>query len=437
MVARDTAAIDAVSDEKISLGAWWTLTVLCLLYILSCADRLILSLLVEPIKQDLGLSDFQMGLILGPAFAVVYALFGVPLGWAADRFSRRWVIFGGAVFWSCATAAAAFATSFSSLLATRVAVGAGEAALTPSAYTLMADRFPKKRLTLAISIYQTCFPIGNFVALALGGLLIGAAGALSHAHFPIVSHLQPWQIALIMTGMPGVAVGILALTFREPRAGTKRASDSGNVWSYLRSQPRLYGGMAIGFSLASLCAYSLSSWAPTYIAREFNWTAAQFGPALGMVSLLAGSSMVVKGWFVDFLYSRGVTDAHLRFYCWLLAIALPVAFLTFFLKTAMAFLICYGLLQVICLQFGVYMAATVQLVAPPQLRGQVVAVLLAILSLVGLGVGPPLAGFLTDVVFGDPKMLGASLAIIVCASLPLALIALGQSLSSVKAAVGK
>lgn len=138
----------------VEAGGWWMLFVLWLLYAVSFLERYIITMLVDPIKRDFDLTDLQMGLILGPAFAICYALATVPLGWAADRFSRRKVIFGGVAVWSLATMSVAVARTFGGLFAARAGVGLGEAALTPSAYSLIADRFPRKRLTIAFAIFQ-------------------------------------------------------------------------------------------------------------------------------------------------------------------------------------------------------------------------------------------------------------------------------------------
>ena len=412
------------------------LAVLCVFYVISCADRLIITMLVEPIKRDLSLSDTEMGVILGPAFAIFYALFGVPLGWAADRYSRRMVIFGGSLVYTFATAASGLAGSFGALLACRIAVGAGEAALTPAAYTLMADRFPRRRLTLAMSIYQTSFQVGNAVALGLGGLLIATAGTIAASHLPFLPAAKPWQIALALIGLPGAMLSFLVFTFAEPprRAASAAAAKrpTGEIFHYMWEDRQLYGKLIGGFTLVTICAYSLSSWAPTYMGRQFGWHPRQFGPPLGLISLIAGSSMVVKGWIVDYLYGRGLQDAHLRFYSWLLAVSVPIAFVTFLVQSPIGFLVCYGALQTICLQFAVYLIATVQLVAPRHLRGQTIAMLLAILSIVGLGLGPLVTGFLTDKVFRDETRLGTSLAIVIGISLPVAFICIRRSLTIVR-----
>jgi MFS family permease len=142
-----------------SPGAWWMLFVLLSLYIVSYIDRTAINMLVPYIKTSLHLSDSQMGLVLGPAFSFVYAAFGFPLGWAADKFPRRWVIFVGAVLFGCATVASAAAQTFLALFIARACVAIGEASLSPAAYSLMSDKFPRNLLTTASSIYNTASKI--------------------------------------------------------------------------------------------------------------------------------------------------------------------------------------------------------------------------------------------------------------------------------------
>ncbi|MDG2005499.1 MAG: MFS transporter, partial [Novosphingobium sp.] len=134
-----TATKAGAGDERIRPTSWWMLAVLLLFYTLSLIDRGAISLLVVPIQADLGLDDIDMGIVLGPAFAISYAIFGLPMGWASDRFPRRWIIFIAIVVWSAAAAGTGFAWSFASLLVARILVGVGEAALSPIAYTLIAD----------------------------------------------------------------------------------------------------------------------------------------------------------------------------------------------------------------------------------------------------------------------------------------------------------
>lgn len=427
----------AARREKAPLQAWWMLAVLLALYILSFIDRYILTMLVVPIQRDIGLSDFEMSLILGPAFAVFYSIFGIPLAWAADRYPRRWVIFLGVVTWSVAATCSGLARSFVSLFVARVFVGVGEASLTPAAYSMLADAVPRHRLTLAMSIYQTGVKIGSATAFAVGALAIAFAEGFADVSWPLVGALQPWQIVLIMTGAPGIALAFLVFTFSEPPRSQpkKAAADRDRLLAFLRKEAKLILPMLVCTAMITISGYSLTFWVPTYIERAFQWGPVRFGPILAAISLVAAGAMVVKGLIVDWLYGRGIEDAHLRFYSWLLAGTTPVVFVMFHVDSAWLFLVLFGVVQVVAIQASVYMTATVQIVAPPDVRAQTTAIFLGVGTILGLGVGPTLVGAATDYVFADQRMVGYSLALVVSIAFPLALAAVRIALPHARRAV--
>lgn len=400
-------------DHKTPAAAWWMLFVLFLLFSLSYVDRFIITMLVVPIKADLGLSDVQIGILLGPAFAVFFAIFGIPLGWAADRYPRRWVIYIGATIWSLAAMASGLARSFVGLFMARVVIGAGEASLSPAAFNLMADVFPKSRLTLALSIYQSGVKIGSVVAFTVGGLLIALTNDWGIISLPVLGAVQPWQMVLLLTGAPGVLVALLVFTFAEPAAkAPSEKVQSGGIMAFYKAERTLMLCMLFGFSLVMVCVFSLASWVPTYMTREFGWTPVQYGPVLSVIGIAAAGSMVLKGWIVDWLHVRlGIRDIHLRFYTWLLLVSVPLGTVAFFVSSPLLFLILYGAVQVIAVQFIVFLVATLQIVVPGEARGRTTGVFLAVFNLIGLGIGPLVTAFITDYVFKDEAMLGMSLAI--------------------------
>lgn len=434
-----TRGTDAEAD-RVPFAAWWMLTVLLSLYTLSFIDRIVISMLVDPIKATLGLSDVQMGLVIGPAFAISYAIFGYVFGVAADRLSRRLVIYGGVTLWSLSAGLSGLAANFGSLMAFRVGVGAGEAALTPAAYSMLTDGFPRRRLTTALAIYQMGAKLGMAAAFAIGGISIAFAAQIQATHWPVVGNMEPWQIALALTGLPGALVALLVFTFREPprEASLKKPGRPVRaLLPFLRSETRALLPMAIGFASIATAMYSLTSWAPTYMSRQFGWHPAQYGPALGVIGVLGAGSMVVKGMIVDWLYGRGMQDAHLRFFTWLLAVSIPIGAVTFFVTDPWLFLVLYAILQVVALQFVVFMGATLQLFVPGELRGQVTGIALGLFTLIGLGVGPTFTAMLTDYVFQDEGKLGLSLAATICITIPLSWLCLRLALRPVRAALDR
>ena len=201
--------------KRAGFDGWWTVTIVSSLYVLSYLDRFILTMLVPNVKASLHLSDFQIGIILGPAFAMVFAVFGIPLGWAADRYSRRWVILIGALLFGVATGVSGLATTFGALLILRILVGIGEASLTPAAMSLIAAKIPRDRLTTAVSIFSMGPKIGSSAAYAVGGVALVAAAALERS-YPSWQLAEPWRLTLGVAAIPTVLVGLLVLTFSEP-----------------------------------------------------------------------------------------------------------------------------------------------------------------------------------------------------------------------------
>lgn len=439
-----TATMDEAPATGRALGsatAWWMVAVLFLIYVLAWLDRLIISMLVEPIKASMAISDFQMSLILGPAFAICYALFGLPLGWAADRFSRRIVIFCGVIIWALATAACGFARSFEALLAARVFVGIGEAALLPSAYSLISDAFPREKLTVATSTFQMAGKVGSATAFGIGGLAIAFATGLNGVSLPLHGPVQPWQIVMMMVGLPGLAVALLAFTFPDPgrkdiAAGAVREDRPiAAAFAFMRANWQLIGLMMVAFSALAVCGYSMTAWVPTFIGRRYGWEPITYGPALSMMNLVAAASLVVNGKIVDILFGRGMKDAHLRYYSWMILILSPVLIYMFFTPNPWLFLGFYGVAQFITVPFMVYLSSVMALLAPSAVRGQMIAIFMFVFTILGMGTGPSIVGALTDFVFHDEAMLGWSLAIVVISGSAVGFVALRMSLRYLAPAV--
>jgi MFS family permease len=413
------------------------LAILFGLYVMSLVDRYVIIMLVPSIKHSLSISDSEMGMVLGPAFSIIYALFGIPLGWAADRLPRRWVIFMGTILFACATVASAKAGSFVGLFIARACVAIGEASLSPAAYSLMADRFPRTLLTTAGAIFNAASYVGKAAAYTIGGVALGLLGG-KHLILPLLGAFQSWQFVFLMTGVPSILIALLVFTFRDPPrlifGGSDSKTDDSAV-SYLLVNWRVMFPMLAGLAFAGICSSALSAWVPTYLTRHYGMSPAHFGPILGVINVVTASTLVIKGGIVDWLYARGVKDIHIRFYTWILAASLPVAFGMFFVKSAMTFIIMYGAVDVIALTLIVYLAATIQLIVPARLKGRIISVFYLILSLLGIGVGPLIVGLLTDHVFRDELKVGWSLAAVVFTMLPLALVSFRWSLKPIREAM--
>jgi MFS family permease len=417
--------------------AWGMVAALFAIYVFSWLDRLAVSMLVSPIKAAMQLSDAQLGLILGPAFAFAYAVFGVPLGWAADRFSRRLVIFCGVMVWAAATVACGFTSSFGELLTARVFVGIGEAALLPAAYSLIGDAFPPGRVTVATSVFQSGGKTGSAAAFGLGGMAIAFATTLIHVDWPLHGPASPWQITFFLVGLPGFALAFLALSFPDPgrRGGGGAKPEPGEAMRFLRHHAALAGLMTFAFACLAMVGYSLTAWVPTYMERHFGWPPARYGWALSAMNLLGALGLIACGRAVDWLFSRGLRDAHLRFYTWTILALSPAILYAFLATNPFVFLACYALIQLITVPFIVYGSAIIALLAPSRLRGLLIGLLMLVFNIAGAGGGPALVGWLTDHVFRDEALVGRSLASVVIGGALMALLAMRAALPRLRAAV--
>lgn len=372
--------------------AWWAVAVLTLAYVFSFVDRLAISVLVEPIKRDLGLSDVEIGLVQGLAFALFYSLMGVPLGRIADGAHRVRLIVGGIVVWSIATAGAGLATSFLALFVARVFVGAGEASLSPAAYSLFADLFPKHRLGRAIGVYTLGGVIGSGA-----GILVGSAVLEFYTHtdfaWPLVGRLSPWQSTLLTIGLPGLAIALLVLfTVREPpREAGSTPPTIGAVAAQVRARGAAYAAVFAAFTLTGVIGYGFVSWAPTFLVRRFEVAPSEAGGWFGGILLTAGlAGPLVAGVVGDLLTRRGRSDATLLVIAGCFACLLAGALVTFELDSVPA-----TLAGMAVLAFGFTAAlglphVAVQLLTPPRMRGQVTGLNLMVCNIVGIGIAPVL-----------------------------------------------
>jgi MFS family permease len=435
------AHISASPAPGVGFSAWWMVGVLFTLNVFSILDRLILTMLVGNIKADLLISDFQMSMILGPAFAIFYAAFGLPLGWAVDRFRRPPIIFFGVLFWSVATIVSGFTRSYETLFIARICVGIGEAVLAPAAVSLIADAFPKDRATTALAIYSSAAKIGSAIALALGAVAVAAATFAIAEQGSVLGLTQPWHVVMALVGAPGLILAALAFTFKEPARRQNAAARlvtpgrGGDIIPFLRKRWQLWLAMFIAFNLISILSFALNSWMPTYLDRQFGWTPVQYGAALSVTSLLSAGSLVINGWLVDRFYRRGMKDIHLRFYTWLIMAVLPAFVLMFWIKSPYVALICYALVQFVTVPFFVYIAAVIVMVAPSTVRGRLTALYAASFTILGQGLGPTVVAAITDYGFRDESKLGVSLAIVSLTCVVIALAAVFWALSRMKGAI--
>jgi len=403
----------AITDKT----GWYTVGVLTVAYVFSFIDRSIIALLVGPIRADLGISDTQIGLLHGLAFAIFYTLLGIPVASLADRRNRRNLIAIGVAFWSLATAACGVTRNFWQLFVARVGVGVGEAALSPAAYSMIADSFAANRLGRALSVYTLGAFAGMGLAFVIGGAVISGVATGSTVVLPLVGALRPWQLVFFIVGLPGLLVALWILTLTEPvrREVVPAGQEPGlrPLLRFMRAHWRAFTAHLAGFALLGIVLNSLTAWTPTLWIRNFGLTPGEAGLRLGMLIVIFGTGGVIAGgWWSDREQRLGRVDGPMR-----AGVVSAVGSLLFGAMAPIATHLNVMLLLYAPLVFFSTFAwgaapAAVQIMTPGPMRAVASAIYLFFLNLVGMGLGPLFTATVTDYVFGDDLAVGKSLALV-------------------------
>jgi predicted MFS family arabinose efflux permease len=361
----------------------YVLSVLLAAYIFNFIDRQLPSILAPMLKEEFDLSDTQIGLMTGLAFAVFYTFVGIPIARWADVGSRRTIIALALAVWSAMTAVTAFAQSFLHLALARIGVGIGEAGCSPPAHSLISDVFPPEKRATALSIYSLGIPIGGALGTFLGGWL---------------GQLYGWRVAFLVVGLPGIALALLVrFTVREPaRAAAHAGGDPVGVVARFMLRLPSFIHLSAGTALHAFYGYGAAAFLPLFLVRVHGLQLGEISTALAALALTTGTAgTYLGGWLSDRL-----AHADARWYMWVPAIgslvAIPFTFLFYLWPEPWAAL----LLSIPgTIVGGLYLGpcfAMTQSLAKPHMRAMASAVLLFLVNLVGLGVGPVFVGALSD-----------------------------------------
>lgn len=401
--------------------SWYVVVVLMLAYVFAFLDRQILALLVEPIKADIGVTDFQMGLLLGPAFAFFYVTLGIPVGRIADRRSRRTIIGIGVAIWSLMTAVCGFAKTFMQLLLARIGVGIGEATLQPCAASLLSDYFPREKRGRAISVYSMGLGIGAGLALVVGGQVIASISAGSSLAIPLFGEIHGWQIVFLVVGLPGLIVAALMFTVKEPVRRDRMIVDGQeveqlpikDVIAYMTARRQTYGTHFLGLSIMSIIGNAYLAWLPTVFIRTWGMGIAEIALWYGLAVSVGGIiGVTLGGWLGDTLYRRGIKDGHMRVVLYGTVILIIAAVLVPLMPNPWL-----GLLLIVPHAIGSGMPTAcgptaLMMITPNQLRAQVSAVYWFVISILGLMIGPTSVALISDLVFDGPSDLRYALSLV-------------------------
>ncbi len=419
---REAVPRPPVTFVRLHERAWYqnyVLLVLLLAYIFSFIDRQILSLMVGPIRQDLGISDFELSLLQGWAFALFYSVMALPIARLADRHSRRTIIGCGIALWSAMTVGCGLVRGYAGLFLMRVGVGVGEAALSPPTYSLLSDYFHPERLARAMAIFSLGISIGGGLAYLVGGIVMEMVSKPDTLVLPVLGAIRPWQATFIIVGLPGLLVALMMLGIREPPrrgglldvAGQVRRMPVSQVWRYVMDRWRLYISFPLGTALLGVFGYGMMAWYPTFLMRTHGLSIGEAGASFGLMYLVFGTSGTYFGArFAEILHRRGHRDGHMRLIM-LAGIAMTVPGIIGPLLPS-APLALLALAPTIFLKSSYYgsSGAALQLVTPNQMRAQVSAVQIFFGNIIGMTVGASSIAALTDFVFVDDNAVRYSLA---------------------------
>lgn len=406
------AATGARSERS---GHWLPLVLLFLfIYVISYIDRQILSLVVQPIKTSLGLSDFQIGLLQGVAFSLVLAVAAVLTSSLVDRGNRVRLLAGCMLVWCTMTVLCGIAQDFKMLLLARTGLAISEAIVPMAVMSMICDIAPKTSVPRASAIFMAAPYVGSGFALLLGGPLLAIMAPLAGMPMPLIGAFEPWRGLFFLLGFPGIAIGVLLFLFlREPlrRTGPDAGDPSASVMPFLRKNARFLVPMLLANSMLNLISYTIYAWSPTFMIRVHGMSAAMAGVTVGSIFVIAGIAGCIFG---SWAMSRNRDERALRhvvrtigltFLCLgppLIAFPLvPNADFALVLLAIAFFLMAVGLSSIM---------TPVALFAPAGLRGRALAA--AGLCHAGIGgLGPLVVGAFNDFVFGTPESIGHSLAV--------------------------
>jgi MFS family permease len=404
--------------------AWYVVGVLVIAYTFSFIDRQILSLLVGPMKRDLSISDFEMSLLQGFAFAIFYAVLGLPIGRMVDSKKRVTIISVGILVWSAMTALCGTARSYWELFLYRMGVGVGEAALSPAAYSMLADYFKPERMGFALGVYGMGVYIGAGLALVIGAQVIAIVNTTGATTLPVIGEIYPWQIVFLAVGLPGILVAIWMWTIKEPeRRGHMRTETNedgeethaplplSEVVGFMWQNRATLVSHHLCYALGAMMAYGVAAWIPTFLVRTHGWGIVDAGTYYGIVVMIFGTAGVVAGgWMGDKVTASGRPNGRL------LVMGLGCL-------AAAPFALAYPLVDNIGLVFVLLCfatffstfaispgAAAIQELMPNQMRGFASAFMIFVITLIGLGLGPSVIAAMTDFVYQDEMMIRYSLA---------------------------
>jgi MFS family permease len=352
-------------------------------------------------------------------------LVAVPFSRYIDRWTRKWIVAGGLIIWSLATAASGLAANFTQMFVARVVVGAGESVNGPTAYSMVADSFPRERLPRAVAALQIGSVAGSGLSLLLGGTIIWLIATVGAPDLPVVGVLRPWQAVLVLIGLPGLVVSLLLLTVKEPRRRNLRLeirkAGFRTTVKYLLLHFAVFGPMFVGLTIGSLDVGG-RQWGAAFFERTYGWSPAQYGIVSGMISIpfmLIG--LVLGAKWAEWFQNRGDPAGAYRVILYTRLVSIPFSILMPMMPTPELSMACNSVFYLTLGMTGPMLNAAMLAISPNEIRGQIMTLYLFVYTVIGVGLAPYVTGLTTDYVFTSPDDLRWSIVLLHVVFLPLSL----------------
>ena len=400
--------------------------------------------MVGPIKRDLGgISDTQVSLIMGFAFALFYTLMTYPAGRITDRYNRKNLMTAGIAGWSFMTMLCGAANQYWQLFLARMGVGVGEATLGPASNSALADYFPPERLPIAIGIVASAPFIGQGLANIAGGPLIDYLEATPNYVVPVLGEIYSWQMVLMIVGAPRLLIALAVWFLIEPERKNKQREDSNSVplsevWDFILTRKHFFFFVFLGYLCLATQGWSLFSWLVEYFVRNHGWSRTEIGLSYGSIALTLGiAGSVAGGLFASRMIRRGTLDATLRVVLYSTIALFPLAaFLTIVPNPYLALAMLVPVTFCMAMPPGLIIA-TLQTVSPNELRGQMVAFYLIAVNFLSYSFAPSLPAVISDFVFETEQGLGQAISLLAVINYSIAIVCIGLSLRYFRDAIAK
>ena len=416
--------------------SYYTLFVLTVVVMFTVLDRQVLSLMIEPVKADFGISDTQVALLLGAAFSLTYAIAGLPIARIADTRNRRNLVAICMAFWSAATMACGVAQSYAHLFLARLCIGIGESGYGPAVWSMVTDTFPREKVAFGTGTLSIGAMVGSGGALVVGGGALALVSHLPGVELPVLGTIRPWQWAFIIVGAPGVAWALVVMTLREPErrgVGTGHAAAASvmEVVRYMADDWRTYLAVIGGTALKYLMTLGSSQWLPTLFRREFHWELPRIGLVLGTTMIVASTVGLIAGGKLSERWAKqGRSDANLRIALYGLYVTVPLSVVYPLIPNPWLMLAVHAVsLFTASVGMGPAIAAF-QVITPNRMRAQVSSVSQFSTNVLAFALGPLIVALFTDYLFNDTGDLKYSMALSTAILGPLTILVVAQGLKS-------